>query len=524
MLEIDASMGEGGGQILRSALSLALVTRRPIRLTRVRARRPRPGLQAQHLKAVEAAAAVSAARVKGAEPGSQTLEFAPGEVRGGALEIDIGTAGSTLLVLQTVFVPLALARHASTLALSGGTHNPWSPPFHYVAWQWLPWLERIGYRASITLERAGFYPAGGGRIRAEIRPALQLEPLRLVERGALRRIRGLSGCAGLALEVAQRQSGAAAARLGRYGVPLEIADEQVDAASRGTFIVLGAEFENSRSVASALGAPGKRAERVGEEAAQGLERAIDSGAAVDEHLADQLVLPLLFAAGESRVTTASVTRHLLSNVELVGRFLPGAAEVRGAEGEPGELVVRGGGRPAWWNVIVTTTRGRPQFFAALEGLRRLGVFRPTAFKDVCVGRVEDQAAFLESVLAAKAAAEPWAEAVARAIPVERSFVFAPDTLAAQLKAALVPLAGRMGAASFHLRLERRGFEGRVQSDRIEREVADQLYAVAESRGVTLRTRFSDPDFVLAAETAGAECGVALLSRALREQYPFVAAR
>ena len=195
MLEIDAAMGEGGGQILRSALSLSLVTRRAIRLTRIRARRPRPGLQAQHLKAVEAAAAVSAARVEGAQPGSQTLEFTPGEVRGRALEIDIGTAGSTLLVLQTVFVPLALARHASTLTISGGTHNPWSPPFHYVAWQWLPWLERIGYRASLALERAGFSPAGGGRIRAEIHPAARLEPLRLVERGALARIRGVSGCA-----------------------------------------------------------------------------------------------------------------------------------------------------------------------------------------------------------------------------------------------------------------------------------------------------------------------------------------
>ena len=264
MLEIDAAMGEGGGQILRSALSLSLVTRRAIRLTRIRARRPRPGLQAQHLKAVEAAAAVSAARVEGAAPGSQTLEFTPGEVRGGVLEIDIGTAGSTLLVLQTVFVPLALARRASTLTISGGTHNPWSPPFHYVAWQWLSWLERIGYRASLTLERAGFYPAGGGRIRAVIHPAARLEPLQLTERGALARIRGVSGCAGLALEVAQRQSGAAAARLGRYGAPLEITEERVDAASRGTYIVLGAEFDHSRCGASALGAPGKRAGPVGE--------------------------------------------------------------------------------------------------------------------------------------------------------------------------------------------------------------------------------------------------------------------
>ena len=346
MIEIDASFGEGGGQIVRSALALSLVTRRAIRLTHIRARRPRPGLGAQHLKAVQAAAGVSDARVEGAAPGSQTLEFAPRALHGGAFEIAIGTAGSTLLVLQTVFVALAFARTASSITLSGGTHNPWSPPFQYVAWQWLPWLERIGCRGSVALERAGFYPAGGGRVRATIEPAARLEPLELVERGALKRIRGVSGCAGLALEVARRQSGCAAERLARHGVPLEIAEEEVDAASRGSYLVLSAEFERSRGVASALGAPGKRAEQVGEQAAASLERMIASGAAVDEHLADQLVVPLALAAGESRVTTARVTRHLLSNAALVERFLPGSVTVRGEEGEAGELLVRGRGVPS----------------------------------------------------------------------------------------------------------------------------------------------------------------------------------
>jgi tRNA(Ser,Leu) C12 N-acetylase TAN1 len=177
-----------------------------------------------------------------------------------------------------------------------------------------------------------------------------------------------------------------------------------------------------------------------------------------------------------------------------------------------------------WNVIVTTLPGRPRFLAALEGLRRLGEFRPSAFRDVCLGRIEDVDGFLEAVQSAKERGEGWALAVARAIPIEQVFAFTPETLAAQLEAALAPLAARMGAASFHLRLERRGLAETLPSDRIEREVADHLYSLAEARGIALQTDFHDPDYVLVAETVGTECGVALLPRALRERFPFVAAR
>jgi tRNA(Ser,Leu) C12 N-acetylase TAN1 len=177
-----------------------------------------------------------------------------------------------------------------------------------------------------------------------------------------------------------------------------------------------------------------------------------------------------------------------------------------------------------WNVVVTTLPGRPRFLAALEGLRRLGEFRSSAFRDVCLGKIEDVDPFLEALQGARERGEAWALAVARAIPVEQVFPFAPETLAAQLKAALAPLATRMGAASFHLRLERRGLAETLPSDRIEREVADHLYSLAEARGIALHTDFHDPDYVLVAETVGTECGVALLPRALRERFPFVAAR
>ena len=177
-----------------------------------------------------------------------------------------------------------------------------------------------------------------------------------------------------------------------------------------------------------------------------------------------------------------------------------------------------------WNVIVTTLPGRPRFLAALEGLRRMGEFRATAFRDVCVGRVEDARLFLEALLAARSGGERWALAVARAIPIEQTFSFTAETFVAQLESALAPLAARMAGGSFHLRLERRGLAETLPSDRIEREVADHLYSLAEARDVALHTSFHDPDYVLVAETVGTECGVALLPRALRERFPFVAAR
>jgi tRNA(Ser,Leu) C12 N-acetylase TAN1 len=177
-----------------------------------------------------------------------------------------------------------------------------------------------------------------------------------------------------------------------------------------------------------------------------------------------------------------------------------------------------------WNVIVTTESGRPRFVSALAGLRRLGEFWTVPFKGVCVGRVADVPAFLEALREAKAHDERWAQAIARAIPVEQAFAFTPETLGEHLKSAVAPLAARIPAGGFHFRFERRGLAGKVRSNLIEQEVADYLFALAAARGVALHTSFSDPDTVLVAETVGEECGIALLPRALRERYPFVATR
>ncbi len=341
MIEIDASFGEGGGQVLRSALALSVITRTPMRLTNVRARRPQPGLKPQHLKAVEAAAQISAARVEGATPGSQTLVFEPTDLKGGHYAFDIGTAGSVSLLLQTLWLPLSFAAGPSRLRLAGGTHVPWSPCVHYLQWQWLPYLAEIGYHVECSLERAGFYPRGGGLLQADIVPSRHLTPLQLAERGRLLRIRGLSAVGRLDRSIAERQRSQAVERLRELGVPLEIEVTEVPAVAPGTFIVLQAEFEGGRCCAFALGARHKRAEKVADEAVEELRADIAAGGAIDAWLADQLLLPLAFVPEQSVLSVCHISQHLRTNADLLGYFLPVKVEIEGETGEPGRVVIEG---------------------------------------------------------------------------------------------------------------------------------------------------------------------------------------
>ena len=341
MIEIDASFGEGGGQVLRSALALSVITRTPMRLTNVRARRPQPGLKPQHLKAVEAAAQISAARVEGASIGSQTLVFEPSALESGHYAFDIGTAGSTSLLLQTLCLPLSFAAGPSRLSLAGGTHVPWSPCFHYLQWQWLPYLAQIGYHVDCHLERAGFYPRGGGIVHADIVPSRHLKPLNLAERGRLLAIRGVSAVGRLDRSIAERQRSQAVERLQKLNVPLEIEVAEMPAVAPGTFIVLAAEFEGGRCCAFALGERHKRAEKVADEAADELLADIAAGGAIDAWLADQLLLPLAFVFGRSTLSVCSISLHLRTNAELLGYFLPARVEIEGETGEPGRVVIEG---------------------------------------------------------------------------------------------------------------------------------------------------------------------------------------
>ncbi len=342
MIHIDSANlagGEGGGQILRSALTLSLLTGHPLHITNIRARRPKPGLQPQHLAAVRAATAISQAEMAGAAIGSADLHFRPDRVRPGAYHFDIGTAGAATLVLQTLFLPLAHASASSTLAITGGTHVPWSPSFDYLDRVWLPTLRRLGYDARFQLDRAGFYPRGGGQIRAAISPAGRLAPLDLPERGRIRHLAGLSFVANLPASIAARQAAQAEKRLQDRFPSLKVETNLLPSPGQGTAIFLLAESEYSLAGFSALGARGKPAERVADEAVDDLRTYLATGAALDPYLADQLLLPLAFAPGPSRFQTAAVTSHLLTNAEIIQAFLPLTIGIEGKVGEPGWVTI-----------------------------------------------------------------------------------------------------------------------------------------------------------------------------------------
>lgn len=335
-------MGEGGGQVLRSSLTLALITGRSFTLTNIRRRRTKPGLMAQHLEAVEAAGKVGMARVEGARLGSQSLLFEPSGVRCGEFHFDIGTAGSTSLVLQTILPPLSFANASSTITLIGGTHVPWSPCFHFLELHWLHYMSRIGFNIHLELEVAGFYPRGGGRVRATVQPALAFSPLRLANRGPLKKIRGISAVANLDLRVAERQKLQALKGLGGVPAAIEFEILRLSSPSKGTLLLLLGEFEHSQCCFYALGALRKSAESVADEAVGEFLAFLTTDGAVDHYLADQLVLPLALAGGASEVRTSKVTQHLKTNAAIVKMFLPAAIEVDGEIGQPGSVRIQGG--------------------------------------------------------------------------------------------------------------------------------------------------------------------------------------
>ncbi len=340
LVPIDGDQGEGGGQILRSALTLSAVTGQGFEMRRVRARRTRPGLRPQHLAAVRAAAMGCRAEVHGAFDGSPDLRFVPGEVTAGDFDFDIGTAGATSLVLQTVLPVLATHAEPSRVTICGGTHVPRSPSYHFLARHWAPVVERLGLHARVVLERAGFVPRGEGRLRAETSAWTRPSTLDLTRRGSLREIRGLSAAARLKGDVARRQSEAARTllweqrRLESHWDVLEM-----PAASPGSCLQMEGVFENGRAAFALLGERGVRAEVLGERAARRLLGFLDEEeACVDPWLADQLAVPLALAGGGGRLTTSEVTLHLETAAAVLRRFGI-AARTWGRRGGPGGLEV-----------------------------------------------------------------------------------------------------------------------------------------------------------------------------------------
>jgi RNA 3'-terminal phosphate cyclase (ATP) len=343
VLTIDGAQGEGGGQVLRTVLALSAVQGLPVEIQAIRARRQKPGLQAQHLTVVAALRKICDARVEGATLGSQRLTFAPGDIQPGEYHFDVGTAGSTALVLQAVLFPLALAPGRSRVTLMGGTHVPWSPPADYVSQVLLPILAEMGVGARLEVRGWGFYPKGGGRVEMEVEGGAMLRPISLLHRGGIPRVRGISAVANLPRRIAERQRERALFRLEAAGQSADIALVEADAPNAGTFLMLVADSGGSPAGFSALGERGKPAERVADEAVDELLDFLKAEAGCDPHAADQLVLPMALASGTSRFTTSRVTRHLLTTVQIVGHVLGCPCEVRGGEGSPGSVTIRGGG-------------------------------------------------------------------------------------------------------------------------------------------------------------------------------------
>ena len=339
MLEINGSYGEGGGQILRTALSLSCVVKIPFRLYNIRKGRMKPGLMPQHLTCVHALTRISGATVQGGSLGSTELVFEPKETMPGDYFFDIGTAGSTTLLLQSILPALVFANAFSSLTLKGGTHVPFSPPYHFISEVFIPVLRGIGIPIDMTIGRYGFYPKGGGDISVRIYPHKGIKGLTLTNRGEGMSVAGISAVANLPASIADRQKAAAEAVLRPLPIQHEIKTAEVPSFGQGTFVFLKAETQHCIAGFSALGGRGKRAEAVGEEAGRAFLSYYATKACIDQHLADQLALYLCLAEGASVFTTSGVTNHLLTNLRVIGQFLKARYSVDGDKGKPGKIMI-----------------------------------------------------------------------------------------------------------------------------------------------------------------------------------------
>jgi len=321
MLQIDGKIGEGGGQILRTAVAFSAVTGKAFRIFDIRAKRKNPGLQKQHVQSILAAQRACDAECVGAALSSMELEFTPGQIRGGEYAFDIGTAGSASLVLQTILPILFRAEGESRVTVRGGTHNPWAPPYEFVRDSFLPAIGLMGFEAKASLIKHGFYPAGGGELRATIEPMNRddAKPLNMVKRGDVVRTSAKAILSNLPLHIGERERDVVSGELGMKWSEIEI--EMVrDPAGPGNAVVVTAECGGHKSVFTGFGQRGKRAEDVAREVCGEYREWLRSGAAVCPHLADQLLIYMALGKGGS-FTTSDVTQHFKTNVEVIKRFV-----------------------------------------------------------------------------------------------------------------------------------------------------------------------------------------------------------
>jgi RNA 3'-phosphate cyclase len=350
MIEIDGSYGEGGGQILRTAVSLSALTMKPIRVINIRAGRPKPGLKRQHIAGIEVAGKIVDAEIKGLEVGSTIVEFAPHDRRGGTISYDVGTAGSISLVLQAALPPAVLSPEPISFKLRGGTDVKWSPPIDYMHNVFAHTLEILGPKIEILQKKRGHYPRGGGEVTCDVTPVGSIKPLEEVESGSLETVKGVSHCVRLPSHIAERQAATAEEMILSH---LKIKSDIVRESYRkdidphlgpGSGIVLWAESEQGVRVgANALGERGKSAERVGSDAVSQLVAEVSTGMAIDSHLCDMLIPYLAVASGSSKIGVTRITSHLTTNIWAVEYILGIRIEIQGKIDEPGTVLVEGVG-------------------------------------------------------------------------------------------------------------------------------------------------------------------------------------
>jgi RNA 3'-terminal phosphate cyclase (ATP) len=372
IIEIDASYGEGGGQILRTALTLSVLTRTPVHLRKIRAGRRNPGLAPQHLTVVRALAQIAQAEVEKDRLRSTELRFHPRTLaRPGEYKFDVsefaqgGSAGSVTLILQALLLPLCFAEGSSRLELVGGTHVAWSPPYDYLVEVYLPTLAKMGIHVDCSLEGWGFYPAGGGRILAAIKgiqafreidssgevartsshplskEKRSLLPLQIKERGDLRQVRGRAVASNLPAHIPQRMTNRARNLLAARGIQSQIEPLRVRGVGPGAGIFLTAAYEGALAGFSSIGERGKPSERVAEEVVDRFSAYDSRECAVDRYLADQLLLPMALAGGRSEMTVAEITQHLITNAYIIQHFTDVEITIDGKMGESGHVEVQG---------------------------------------------------------------------------------------------------------------------------------------------------------------------------------------
>lgn len=318
MIEIDGSLGEGGGQIVRSSLALSIITGKPFRIRQVRANRAKPGLLNQHLTAVNAAVKISGADTSGVKLGSTNFTFSPGPCVPGDYTFSIGTAGSTTLVFQTVLPPLMIANSASSITLDGGTHNPMAPPFEFLRDTFLPALQEMGVSVKANLKRYGFYPKGGGALHFEIQPAETMTPIHLAEKEGIKSVNAQALVVKLPEDIGHRELKTLKAKLSRLDhAKVTAVNEGV---SQGNVVIVQVKTGALTETITAIGERGLKAELVADAAALETNQYLSNSAAVGEHLADQLLIPMALA-GEGSFITSVLSSHTATNIDVIQKFL-----------------------------------------------------------------------------------------------------------------------------------------------------------------------------------------------------------